>query len=141
MKLFIIAGLIIFLCFVPIVEVPYQTIENRSVTETYETVEPYTTQVEVQVPYTTDATTARWVDDGSWERAANYIAFTPDEYMKVFRSVTPGKWVMTRQPVTRFKTETRTVTESRVVIKTRTVSRPTLVTRQKRVPLIQAISR
>jgi len=136
-RLTLILILLILACVVPIVNVEYTTIENRQVEETYTIIEPYTIQVEVLVPYTTYATSAQWVDDGSWDYAKNYIAFTTDEYMTVFRSVTPGRYVMIQYPVTRFRTETQTITKFREVVKTRTVSVPTTITVTKHIPIIR----
>ena len=124
MKAFILAAIAI-LCFIPIVNVP--TVEE------YNTLEPYTVSASTSVPDTFFEERAEWVDDGSWDRAKNYVPFTVEEAMDVFHSVTPGKWVLRQSEVTRYRTETRKVVRYRLVARTRIV--------MQRVPIIIGLFR
>jgi len=137
MKHTILLLVIIALCFVPMVKVTYPVVENIPVTEEYTITEPYTTYEEVRVPYTTYTERAVWIDDGSWDYAKNYAAFTVDEYMDVFHSVTPGKWVVEQYPVIKYTTETVSVIRYREVTKTRTVMKPSVMYKWKHVSLVQ----
>jgi len=128
---------IITLCFVPVVKVTYPVVESIPVAEEYTITEPYTTYEEITIPHITHTNRAVWVDDGSWDYARNYVAFTTDEYMEVFHSVTPGKWVVERYPVIRYTTESVEVIKYREVTKTRTVMKPSVMYKWKHVSLVQ----
>lgn len=133
----ILLTVIAIFCFVPMVKVTYPTVANKLVVEEYTATEPYTILEETTVPYITYTERAEWVDDGSWDYAANYVAFTAEEYMAVSDAVTPGRWVINQSPTTKYRTEMKEVVKYREVTKTRMVVRPTIMYEWKRVSLSQ----
>ncbi len=133
-------AIIAVFCFVPVVKVSYPVVVDISTVEEYTTTEPYTVQQEVRTPSITYSQQAEWVDDGSWNYAKNYVAFTVEEYMDVFQSVTPGRWVIRQYPTTSYTSDTVTMVRYREITKTRTVLQPTIMYEWKRVPLIQGFS-
>jgi len=139
MKLFILA--ILVACLIPIVPTTYEIVRWEQVEEQYTITEPYTITEEIKQPYTGSAEVAEWVDDGSWDRAKNYVAFTVDEYMEVFRSVTPGKWVIKQYPVTEYRTVKQSVVRYHEVTKTRLVSQPITVQQTRLVSIMELVIR
>lgn len=131
---------IAFTCFVPMVKVTYPVMIDMPVVEEYTVTEPYTVWEEATIPYIIHREYAEWIDDGSWDYAKDYLAFTTEEYMDVFRSVTPGRWTIIQYPTTTHRTEMREVIRYRDVTRTRMVTKPTIMYKQKRVPLIQGFT-
>ena len=130
-------AIIALFCFVPVVKVSYPVVIDTPAIEEYTVTEPYTTWVEVTVPYIAQTEHAEWVDDGSWDYAKNYLAFTTEEYMEVSDAVTPGKWVINQYSTIKHKVEMREVVRYREVTRSRIVTKPTIMYKWKRVPLIR----
>jgi len=116
---------IVLLCLLPIIPVSADVIEEQLVEEDYITLEPYTTQEEVQEPYkgVTDYTT--WVE-GYTDKFGHYI---------------PGHYVTEQRYETKIRTVTNDVTQYKEVLKTRMVSRPVVVTQTELVSVLNYLLR
>lgn len=110
-KLSIIIALVLVFCFVPLVNMPYEVIVEKEVTETYTAIEPYTVREEVKVPY----------EVCMWQR----------DYK--------GRQICI--PITEYKTSYKDVTKYREVTKTRLVSRPVVETWTRRVSILRYLLR
>ena len=111
-KLLILISLVLVFGFVPMINMPYEVIVQKQVSEEYTTVEPYTVQEEVEEMGRTLVPRA----NPSW---------TESTYT----------WI----PVPR--TVTKEVTKYREVTKTRMVERPFVETRTKRVSILRYLLR
>lgn len=111
-KLLIIISVVLVFCFVPTVNMRYEVIVQKQVSEEYTTVEPYTVQEEVEEMGRTLVPNpgATWKDPSHM-------------------------WI----PVPR--TVTKEVTKYREVTKTRLVYRPVVETRTKRVSILRYLLR
>ncbi len=113
-KLLIIISSVVVFCFVPVIDMPYEVIVEKQVSEEYTTVEPYTVQEEVREPYT-----------------ASVPSIIEEDY----------KGPPETMSVTRWRTVTKEVTKYRGVTKTRLVTRPVVETRTKRVSILRYLLR
>ena len=114
-KILIIVALVVVFSFVPTVNMSYETVAQKQVSEEYTTVEPYTVQEEVKEPYEVPYDVVTWGDTG---------------YPKV-----------ERRTVTNYRTVIKDVTKYREVTKTRLVYHPVVETRTKRVSLLRYLLR
>ena len=99
---------IVVFCFVPVMNMPYEVIVQKQVSEEYTTVEPYTVQEEV-------------------EEMGRTLVVAPGATIKDPRYM----WI----PAPR--TVTKEVTKYREVTKTQLVYRPVVETRTKRVSILR----
>ena len=99
---------IVVFCFVPVMDLPYEVVVQKQVSEEYTTVEPYTVQEEVE------------------EMGRTLVPNVGRTWLEP-----TYKWI----PVPR--TVTKEVTKYREVTKTRLVYRPVVETRTKRVSILR----
>ncbi len=121
-KLLIIISAVAVFCFVPMINMPYEVVAQKQVSEEYTTVEPYTVQEQVREPYQT------W--DPFRKDLGRYGGYVT-EFRTVEKSI----------PVTQYRTVTKDVTKYREVTKTRLVTRPVVETRTKRVSVLRYLLR
>jgi len=113
---YIVLGIVIIVfCFVPMINMPYEVVVQKQVSEEYTTLEPYTVQEEVREPY---LATVPLVGD-------------------MYKLGDPSN----QKTIMKWKTVTKEVTEYREVTKTRLVTRPVVETRTKRVSLLRYLRR
>ncbi len=139
-KLLIIISAIIVFLFVPMVNMPYETVVQKQASEEYTTVEPYAVIEEVREAYTGTGSVAEWHDGGlgEWKKQ---IFSSPEESLYAFGKVQPGYYTMRQYPVTKYRTVEKEVTKYREVTKTRIVYRPVVETRTKRVSILRYLLR
>ena len=120
-KLLIIIFAIVVFCFVPVIEMPYEVVVQKQISEEYTIVEHYTVQEEVQEPYTD------WIE-------------------RIRMPAGPAAWegpsvIRETVPIIRYRTVTKEVTKYREVTKTRLVTRPFVETQTKRVSILRYLLR
>ena len=98
-------------CFVPTVNMSYEVVVQKQVSEEYTTIEPYTVLEQVREPYT------------------------------VYESYIGDYGIPNERPVTQWRIVTKEVTKYREVTKTRLVTRPLVETQTKRVSLLRYLLR
>ena len=129
-KLLIIISVVVVFCFVPMVNMTYEVIVQKQVSEEYTTIEPYIVQEEVREPYTAI------VDDVIWEEHTEpAIPGTSFGELNILRSRTE------QRRVTKYRTVIKDVTKYREVTKTRMVRRPVVETRTKKVSMLRYLLR
>ena len=129
-KLFALISLALVLCFAPLVNMPYEVIVQKQVSEEYITVEPYTVEEEVREPYQS------YYDHVVWEEYTEpAIAGTSFGELNILRPR------IEQRPITKYRTVTKEVTKYREVTKTRLVTRPVVETRTKRVSILRYLLR
>jgi len=129
-KLLIIISAIVAFCFVPIINMPYEVVVEKQVSEEYTTVEPYTVLEEVREPYQS------YYDHVVWEEHTEpAIPGTSFGELNILRPR------IEQRPITKYRTVTKEVTKYREVTKTRLVTRPVVETRTKRVSILRYLLR
>jgi len=129
-KLLIIIPAVVVFCFVPMVNMPYEVVVQKQVSEEYTTVEPYVVQEEVKEPYQS------YYDNVIWEEYTEpAIPGTSFGELKILRPK------IEQRPITKYRTVTKEVTKYREVTKTRLVTRPVVETRTKRVSILRYLLR
>ena len=129
-KLLILISLVLVFGFVPMINMPYEVVVQKQVSEEYTTVEPYTVQEEVQEPYSAIEYYVRWE-----EYTIPAIPGTSFGELKMSRPVTE------QRGVTKFRAVTKEVTKYREVTKTRLVTRPVVETHTRRVSILRYLLR
>jgi hypothetical protein len=114
-KILIIVALVAVFSFVPMINMSYETVVQKQVSEEYTTVEPYVVQEEVTEPYFVDYDHVIWGESG---------------YPTV-----------EHRTATLYRRVTKDITHYREVTKTRLVYRPIVETRTKRVSLLRYLLR
>lgn len=129
-KLLIIISAVVVFGFVPMIEIPYEVVVQKQVSEEYTTVEPYTVQEQVREPYQSYSSFSVQEPYQTWDVSRKELG-TYGGYVTEFRTV------MKSIPVTTYRTVTKDVTKYREVTKTKLVTRPVVETRTKRVSVLR----
>lgn len=129
-KLLIMVSVVLVFCFVPMINMSYEVIVERQVSEEYTTVEPYVVQEEGREPYQS------YYDHVVWEEYTEpAIPGTSFGELNILRPR------IQQRPITKYRTVTKEVTKYREVTKTRLVYRPVIETRTKRVSILRYLLR
>jgi len=127
-----IAGIAIFsvFSFVPLINMSYEAVVQKQVSEEYTTVEPYIVQEEIKEPYQSS------YDKVIWEYYTEPAIWgTSFGEQKILRPR------IEQIPITKYRTVPKEVTKYRELTKTRMVYRPVVETRTKRVSLLRYLLR
>lgn len=122
---------IVIFCFVPVMDMRYEVVVQKQVSEEYTTVEPYTVQEQVREPYQSYSFFSVQEPYQTWSWDTHSTDNPYGGYVTKFR------YVEKSIPVTKYRTITKDVTKYREVTKIRLVTRPVVETRTKRVSILR----
>ena len=123
---------IVVFCFVPVMDLPYEIVVQKQVSEQYTTLEPYTVQEQVREPYQSySSVLVEEPYEDPWFRPTRETTTPATLWHTVRKSV----------PVTRYRIVSKDVTKYREVTKTHVVKRPVVETRTKRVSVLRYLLR